>query len=339
MRSPAAASTPPWMSVLPEVPALDIPLTLEAWQDRRLEIRATLKQLLGEMPPRVSTTSITTRMEQQDEGFRRERIEFDNGAGETVSGYCLIPDGVSAQTPAPAILYCHWHGEAYELGKDEMMGTHAAPVAPGPALARLGFIVLGIDAPGFGERCTNTELAAAKYHLWFGRTLWGMTLRDDLTALDYLCSRPDVKADRIGVTGMSMGSTRAWWIMAMDDRPRAASCVACMTRYQALINAGKLNAHGIYYYVPGILRHFDTEAIMALAAPRAMLFQTGDQDDGSPANGVHELNSILSQIYALQGPAAEGKFQSLLYPGAGHIYLPEMWERTVQWLQKHLNLA
>jgi hypothetical protein len=193
-------------------------------------------------------------------------------------------------------------------------------VAPGPALAEAGYVVLGIDAPCFGERNgqgpdgpqqkgSAGEMTAAKFHFWAGRTLWGMILRDDLTALDYLCSRPEVDAARIGVTGISMGSTRSWWIMALDDRPRAAVCVACMTRYEELIRAGMLKAHGIYYFVPGMLKHFDTEAVIALAAPRPMLFMTGDQDGGSPIEGVRHLGEIVAKVYALHGDDAKTAFR------------------------------
>jgi dienelactone hydrolase len=161
-----------------------------------------------------------------------------------------------------------------------------------------------------------------------------MTLRDDLMALDYLASRPEVAPERIGVTGISMGSTRAWWIMALDDRPKAASSVACMTRYQDLIDARALAAHGIYYFVPGILKHFDTEVIIALAAPRAMLFQTGDQDAGSPASGVTKIAEEVSRVYSAMH--APDQFKSILYPGVGHVYTAEMWDRTLAWFQDHL---
>jgi dipeptidyl aminopeptidase/acylaminoacyl peptidase len=143
-----------------------------------------------------------------------------------------------------------------------------------------------------------------------------------------------VDTNRIGVTGISMGSTRSWWLMALDDRPQAGVFVACMTRYQDLIAAGQLKAHGIYYYVPGLLRHFDTEAIIACGAPRAMLFMTGDQDSGSPIEGVRTLGDITSRVYALFG--AEDRFENAIYPGVGHVYLPVMWDRTVQWFQRHL---
>ncbi|MBL9114350.1 MAG: dienelactone hydrolase family protein [Verrucomicrobiaceae bacterium] len=335
-----------WLKAAGPVPALQIPPSLDEWRPKRAEIRKTLLRLLGDMPPRPLPSEVKSEPYRQEEGYRVEKLSFDNGAGEHVTGYCFVPDGATAEQKAPAILYCHWHGGQYEIGKEELFGTNATPVTPGPALAKLGYVVVGIDAPCFGERNgkgpdgpkqtgSAGEMSASKFHLWQGRTLWGMMLRDDLTALDYLAARPEVDASKIGVTGISMGSTRAWWIMSLDDRPKAASCVACMTRYQDLIQEGMLKAHGIYYYVPGMLRHFDTEAVIALAAPRAMLFQTGDQDGGSPATGVKTLGEIVEKVYALHGKQTD--FENILYPGVAHVYLPQMWERTVAWFGQHLR--
>src|SRR4029077_15690812 len=101
-----------------------------------------------------------------------------------------------------------------------------------------------------------------------GRTLWGMFVRDDQVALDYLCTRPEVDAARIGATGMSMGSTRAWWLAGVETRVAAVPAVACLTRYQNLIAHGELRAHGVYYFVDGLLKRFDTEGVLALIAPR-----------------------------------------------------------------------
>ena len=334
-----------WLAQTKIAPPLKVSASLDAWQQQRGEIRAKLNELLGDLPPRPPVSAFQV-IAKEDKGTHTlETIQFDNGAGEMVKGFLFIPKTATAQTKAPAILYCHWHGGQYDIGKNELLGTNATPVALGPALAEAGYVVLGIDAPCFGERNGQGpdgpqqkggagEMTAAKFHLWAGRTLWGMIVRDDLTALDYLCSRPEVDAARVGVTGISMGSTRSWWIMALDDRPRAAVCVACMTRYEELIRAGMLKAHGIYYFVPGMLKHFDTEAVIALAAPRPMLFMTGDQDGGSPIEGVRHLGKIVSQVYALHGGEAAIRFESTIYPGIGHVYLPEMWDKTVQWLDR-----
>src|SRR6516165_1473072 len=116
-----------------------------------------------------------------------------------------------------------------------------------------------------------------------------------------LCTRPEVDRARIGATGMSMGSTRAWWLAAVDDRIAAAVGVACLTRYQNLIAHGELRAHGVYYFNYGMLKHFDVEGVLALIAPRPFLALTGDLDAGSPADGIKLLEKKVGQVYGVLG--------------------------------------
>lgn len=309
-----------------------------------MQIRTKLLELLGKLPPRPNPVAVRIISRTTHEDFVLEKFEFDNGAGDIVPGYLLLP--VSKEATVPAVLYCHWHGGHYDVGKEELFRTNATPVAPGPALVRLGFAVLAIDACCFGERNGKgpggptekggaAELSAAKFNLWIGRTLWGMMLRDDLIALDYLCSRPEIDHTRIGVTGISMGATRTWWLMALDERLKVGAAVCCLTRYQNLIASEALAEHGIYYFVPGMLKHFDTEAIVALAAPRPLLVQNGEKDRGSPVDGIRVIESKTSRVYALYG--MQQNFESVIYPGVGHVYTPEMWCKTTQWLATHLE--
>ena len=93
--------------------------------------------------------------------------------------------------------------------------------------------------------------------------------------------------------------------------------------------------HGIYYYVPGMLREkIDTESVVGLIAPRAHLTMTGDQDAGSPADGVRTINAFQEQLYQLYGK--EDRFRGVLYPGVEHTYTPQMWQQTLRWLEEHL---
>jgi dipeptidyl aminopeptidase/acylaminoacyl peptidase len=188
---------------------------------------------------------------------------------------------------------------------------------------------------GPAEKGRDGELSASKFNLWVGRTLWGMILRDDLMALDYLVSRTEVDAERIGVMGMSMGATRAWWLMALDERIKTGVPICCLTRYQNLIENQLLKAHGIYYFVPNILNHFDTEAIVALIAPRPVLFLDGDQDGTSPVDGIHVIESAVRPVYGLYGK--ESEFESVVYAGQGHVYTKEMWTKTLDWMDKRLK--
>ncbi len=333
-----------WLARADVAPQFAVPATREAWEARRLEVRSELWKMLGRLPPRPAKPPVET-LSREDRGdFVVEKFQFDNGAGAIVPGYILIPKGAKGRLPA--ILYCHWHAGEYDLGKAELFEAKHTPEAPGPAFARRGYVVIGIDASGFGERNGSgpdgpserdyrAEETASKFNLWVGRTFWGMLLRDDLMALDYLAARPEVDPNRIGVTGMSMGATRSWWLMALDERIRTGVAVACLTRYQNLIEHGSIHEHDIGYFVPGMLSHFDSEAVIALIAPRPVLFQTGDRDAGSPVDGIHAVEDAVRPAYRLYG--SEVAFRSIIYPGLAHVYTPEMWTRTLEWMDAHLK--
>lgn len=333
-----------WLQSANLAPPFTIPGSRLAWEEQRQQVRTQLHELLGKLPPRPKVPKVETLTREDRGDYFLEKFHFDNGAGATVPGYLLLPKNIIGKSPA--ILYCHWHGGEYDIGKEELFQATHTPEAPGPALVRRGFVVLAIDAYCFGERngqgpggeaekAGAGELTASKFNLWVGRTLWGMILRDDLMALDYLASRPEVDAGRIGVTGMSMGATRSWWLMALDERIQTGVAVACLTRYQSLIAKEALRAHGIYYYVPKLLNYFDTEAVVALLAPRPVLLMNGDQDTGSPVNGIHAIETVVRQAYALYGRQSE--FESDVYPGQGHVYTPAMWAKTLAWMDARLK--
>ncbi len=330
-----------WLNKAELAPAFNQPKSKSAWEKQRKQLRTQLWDLLGKLPPRPEIPKVEV-ISKEDRGqYVLEKFQFDNEAGATVPGYVFLPKAATGKQPA--ILYCHWHGGEYDIGKEEVFQAKHTPEPPGPAFAKRGFVVLGVDAYCFGERNGRGvgepkdkggqgEMNASKFNLWVGRTLWGMMLRDDLMALDYLVSRPEVDANRIAVTGMSMGATRSWWLMALDERIKTGVAIACLTRYRNLIEHQALPAHGIYYFVPGMLNHFDTEAVVALSAPRPVLFMNGDEDDGSPVDGIHAIEAAVRPVYALYGK--EEVFQSFVYPRQGHVYTPQMWAKTMEWMDR-----
>jgi len=335
-----------WMAKAQIAPPFTVAGSKSEWDSKRKKLRAEVWELLGKLPPRPKLPRVETTSKDDRGDYIVEKFQFENAAGSMVPGYLLLPR--NGMKKAPAILYCHWHGGEYDIGKEELFQSKHTPEAPGPALAKKGYVVLGVDAYCFGERNgrgpggpaekgKDGEMSASKLNLWVGRTLWGMILRDDLMALDYLVSRPEVDAKQIGVMGMSMGATRAWWLMALDERIKTGVPICCLTRYQNLIEHELLKAHGIYYFVPNILNHFDTEAIVALIAPRPVLFLDGDQDGTSPVDGIHLIESAVRPVYRLYGK--EQEFESVVYAGQGHLYTPEMWGRTLDWIDRYLKPA
>jgi dienelactone hydrolase len=277
-----------------------------------------------------------------ENGYVLEKFVFDNGIDAQVPGYIALP---KTNSRVPAVVSIHGHGGC----KEEILGSVPSAHAVVAPLTRKGYAVLVIDNYFSGERrgtgpdgmlkrwrssSNAEELSLYKLNIWLGRSLWGMMLRDQQIALDYLTSRPEIDSARIGVHGMSMGSTAAWWLAAIDDRVKAAVGIGCFTRYQDLLSTRGLGSHGIYYFVPGILQHFDTEAIMALIAPRPFLALTGDRDAGSPPTGIRELEQVLRQLYDLYGKPEH--FQSIVFERTGHIYTPEMKERMISWFDRFL---
>ena len=320
--------------VLP--PEWPVPTDLQKWEDAdRTRTKATLVELLGDVPPRPEELRVEIISREQRDGFTLERFQFHNGVDMFVPGIIMIPDNLSG--PAPAIVAAHQHGGSKDVIVD----------SEGVYLVKHGFIVAGIDAYYHGDRKgkgpggANDDARPAgqqesllKLNMWLGRSLWGMILRDQQILIDYLQTRPEVDPEQIGATGISMGSTTSWWLAAIDERVKAVSSLICFTRYTELIHHGELRAHGVYYFVPGILKHFDTEAIYALVAPRPMLQLSGDQDAGAPTDGILVLEEKVGAVYDLYG--ARDRFRSVIYENTGHEFLPEMREETVAWFKRWL---
>jgi len=319
------------------IPDLAAPRDATEWGARRPGVLEAVRQSLGDLPPSPSPRQARIIARELHAGYTLEKVAIDNGVDGRVTALLLIPERL--QQPAPAVLWLH--SSTPDSTQIVVPNTNGGSESLGAAFLRAGYVVLSPDAYWHGDRAGtgpagDLETSRAeqeslfKLHLWYGRTLWGMFVRDDQIALDYLCSRPEVDATRIGATGMSMGSTRAWWLAALDERIAATVAVACLTRYQNLIAHGQLRQHGIYYFVNGLLqRNFDTEGVLSLLAPRPFLALTGELDAGSPADGIRILEQKVGDIYRALG--AGDRFRSVLYPETGHTYTAAMRSEMLSW--------
>ena len=204
---------------------------------------------------------------------------------------------------APAVIFNHSHGGGYTIGKKEFVDgrSYLQPVPYAKALTDLGYVALAIDHWVFGERSHTSEGDMFKAMLWQGQVLWGMMVYDSLRAVDWLVGRADVDSQRLATLGISMGSTMAWWLAALDDRVKVTVDICCLTDFQTLLAKKNLSAHGVYYYVPRLLKHFTTAQINALIAPRAHLGLAGLQDKLTPVEGLDLIDRELQKVYAELG--------------------------------------
>ena len=293
--------------------------------------RKKLFSLLGDLPMSQSPKPPRLLKKEQHDGYTLEHLEFDFNGIERVPGILLVPDKIKSK--APCMLYCHAHFGTYEIGKDELLNGRAVMPAYAPVYAQKGILTLAIDSWCFGERKANSEMDAFKKMLWKGQTLFGMMLWDEMKALDYLLSRPEADAKRVGVFGLSMGSTKAWWLAALDTRITACFDLCCMTDFDELIKAKNLKGHGIYYYVPALLKHFNTGTINELIVPRPHVSLNGRLDDLTPPKGVEKVRDYLLPLYKKLGKAEDCRIELF---DCAHEELPEMRKIIFTWLDKHL---
>lgn len=299
--------------------------------------RDRLYRLLGDLPDRERPISATSLDRSERHGYILEKLVLDLNGVEIVPAYFVKPVASgSAEERYPCILYNHAHGGDYGLGKNELLiGREALQTPPyAQALTSAGYAALCIDAWCFGERQGRTESAVFKEMLWQGQVLWGMMVYDSLRALDYLISRPDVDPGRLATLGISMGSTMAWWVAALDTRVKVCVDLCCLTDFQALIAARGLDGHGIYYYVPSLLKHFTTSQINALIAPRPHLGLAGNYDPLTPPAGLDRIDRELRQVYKEAGN--EAGWQLNRY-GTGHFETQAMRFAIMQFLKKWLQ--
>ncbi len=326
-------------------------------------LRQELYSLLGDLPPRDRLISAELVSEEDRGEYVLEKLILDLNGVEPVPAYFAKPKGDGKR---PTILYNHAHGGNYALGKDELIhGRRALQQPPyAEALTALGYNVLCADTWLFGERDMakteagqepglagramrrvlkskahavksprRTESTLFKEMLWKGQVLWGMMVYDSIRALDYLCTRPDVNADRLGTMGLSMGSTMSWWLAALDERVRVCVDICCLTDFDALIEANGLDGHGLYYYVPGLLKEWTTSKINALIAPRPHLALAGELDGLTPLKGLERVNAEMKQVYTEAGETMAWKLS--LYP-VGHTETDGMRHEALGWFRRWL---
>ncbi|MDQ3226980.1 MAG: acetylxylan esterase, partial [Chloroflexota bacterium] len=262
-----------------------------------------------------------------------ETLLLDLNGIEPVPAYFVRPK--ERESPLPVILYNHAHGYDYILGKDELLvGREAIQQPPyADVFTRLGYAALCIDAWIFGERRGRSEGELFREMLWAGQVMWGMMVYDSLRAIDYLETRSDIDPARMGTLGLSMGSTMAWWLAALDPRVKICIDLCCLSDFEALIARRSLEAHGLYYFVPGLRKHFTSAQINALIAPRAHLSLAGICDPLTPPEGLDRIDAELQEVYAAAGAPDAWR---LSRHATGHLETAAMRAEVIGFLREWL---
>jgi dienelactone hydrolase len=236
-------------------------------------------------------------------------------------------------------------------------------------LADKGFIAVAIDGRYHGER-TKAGKGSAEYedaivrawhdgreHPFYYDTVW-----DVMRLVDYLKTRKDVDAKRIGLIGYSKGGIETYLAAAVDKRIAVAvPCIGVQSFGWALENndwQGRIGTIQIAFdtvakeagvtaldaafvkkfydrVVPGIYAEFDGPAMLPLIAPRPLLVINGDSDNHTPLPGLEECTNEAQKAY--HTVKADDHFVVRIQENTRHQVKPESERAAIDWFVKWLK--
>jgi cephalosporin-C deacetylase-like acetyl esterase len=199
--------------------------TLADAEARKSQVNTIIDNLIGPLPAYSGPLNAQVTGTIDRGSYHIEKILFESMPGLRVSANLYVPN---QSGPLPAILYQIGH---YVNGK-------AVEQLAASNLAIKGFVVITFDPLGQAERLqgynpnTATSLAdwgvpqhlmAGGQSVLMGQTFAGHEVFDAKRAIDYLVSRPEVDATRIGATGCSGGGALTTYVTALDPRIKVAA--------------------------------------------------------------------------------------------------------------------
>jgi dienelactone hydrolase len=185
----------------------------------------------------------------------------------------------------------------------------------------------------YNEFAANHEHLMAKSLFCAGMTWPGVFVFDDQRAVDYLASRPDVDATRIGCGGLSGGGLRTVMLTGADERIRCSCCVGMMTTWRDYL-LNKCYTHTWMVYVPGLPRDLDYPEVLGLGAPNPVLVLNNRQDDLFTMPEMERADRILTEVYKKAG--APDRYRASFYDGP-HKFDRAMQKEAFAWFDRWLK--
>ncbi|MBN2357717.1 acetylxylan esterase [candidate division KSB1 bacterium] len=290
---------------------------------------------IGGLPQRTPLRAqITGAVARRD--YRVEKILFESMTGFFVTGLLFLPDHAAYSPPYPGVLIPCGHHRASKA-HDEYQSMAALCALNGMAAFVYDPVDQGerlqfrsdrdADDPTWGTRAHNLNGIRA---ILLGENIARYEIWDGMAAIDYLQSRPDIDAGRIGVTGNSGGGTQTSQLMALDRRIKVAA-PSCYLHH--LDSQSKYSMGDAEQNIFGQLRFgMDHADYVLMNAPRPVLILAATRDFFR-IEAVWETFRYLKRFYTDIGYAEN---VDILENDAGHNYNRTQRQGAVRWLARHL---
>jgi dienelactone hydrolase len=311
----------------------------EAWQR---ELQAKVTELIGGFPGERSPLQPHTIEVRSFPGYSREKIVFDSRGGVSVLAYVLTPS--RGQKPAPVLVCVPGHGRGVDdvVGIDEQGRDRTVKAGYqhdfAIQIAEAGMAAVAIEPMGFGCRRdpVNARRGLAQKGcepigggaLMLGQSLIGWRVWDIMRTIDYIATRSDLDASRVGCMGISGGGTATLFAAALEPRLRVAMISGYLNTFRDSV--GSL-AHCVDNYIPGILNWAEMHDIAGLIAPRPLFVESGERDPIFPLPASIESFRAVRAIYQVFD--AEDRIEQEVFPDE-HVF----WgKRGIPFLARQLH--
>jgi dienelactone hydrolase len=259
------------------------------------------------------------------EDYVCEKVHFQSAPGAHVPGNIYRPREIDE--PLPAVLYLCGHTEGkIRLGYQQnprWFGAH-------------GYVALVLDPIQLGE---SQGFHHGTHRLgrwdWFSRgyTPGGAEVWNAMRALDYLETRHDVDASRMGVTGLSGGGVISWELAAADTRIKCCAPVCQTGSQEQLICDRCIDGHCDCAHIINYNR-WDQAQIGALIAPRPLLVCAGADDALWRPYAYKQQIHRIHRVYESLGAADRCRLVEDL---SFHGYTPMLRKAIFEWFNLHLK--
>ena len=134
--------------------------------------------------------------------------------------------------------------------------------------------------------------------LLLGQTMIGWRVYDVMRTIDWIATRKELDAARIGCMGVSGGGTVTLFAAALDPRIQAALMSCSLNTFRDSIMS---ISHCIDNYVPGILNWAEMYDVAGLIAPRAFFAESGERDNIFPVAASRASFDRVRRMYEILG--------------------------------------
>ena len=238
--------------------------------------------------------------------------------------------------------------------------------------SQMGFMGMAIDGRYYGERMKavpgqnsyvdaiikawqNKDSTTQEHPFFFD------TVYDLWRLIDYLITREDVDANRIGMMGISKGGIETWMAASVDKRIKVAVPVIAAqsfkwslendrwqgrarTIWAAHVQAAKdlgdtgVNKENVKLFwnklLPGITEEFDCPSMIRLFAPRPLLILSTENDANCPLPGAQLAFDAAREAYRSKN--ASDKLKIDVESNEPHRFTPKHTDMMFEWFKKWL---